>query len=108
MKARATAIAVSVAALAAASAVPAAEYEIQLKGCATSDATVLDRVGDTVIGTNDTRGTIEANFTEPINGRAIHRCCAAPTSAPVAYEPERSGRPVWSGSRPRRDRRRFG
>jgi len=179
MKARATAIAVSVVALVAASAVHAAEYEIQLKGRATSDATVLDKVGDTVIGTNDTRGTIEDTFTEPINGRAIYHCrvvwtaskarvdlvnlCtsanssgdkvltttgvlpksfqrnyvagtgklagirggagqptqgmafatrgrrpAAPTSAPVAYEPERSGCPVSSGGPPRQDRRRFG
>lgn len=78
MKARATATAVSVAALAAASAVHAAEYAIQPEGCSTSDATVPEKVGDTLIGTS-----------------------AAPTSAPVAYEPERSGRPVWSGSRPR-------
>ena len=85
MKASATAIAVSVVALAAASVVHAAEYEIQLKAYATSDATVLDKVGDTVIGTND-----------------------APTSAPVAYEPERSGCPVSSDSPPRRGRRRFG
>jgi len=150
MKARATAIAVSVVALADAAAVHAAEYEIQLKGCATNDAAVLDKVSDTVIGTNDTRGTVEATFTEPINGRATRhcrvvwtaskegaelvnpgtgklagiqgsagqpqgtavaarrRCPAVPTSVPVAYEPERSGRPVSSGSPPRRDRRRFG
>jgi len=86
MNVRATAIAVSVAALAVASAVQAAEYEIQLKGCSTSDAAVLDKAGDAVIGTNDTRGTIEATSKGPINGRAIHHCSTVWTASKAGVE----------------------
>ena len=86
MKARATAIAVSVAALAVASAVRAAEYDIQFKGCLTSDATILDKAGGTAIGMNDTRGTIDVTSTGPINGRTLHHCRVLWTASKAGIE----------------------
>ena len=87
MQARKHAIGASIAILAASiSAAWGADYAVEVKGCLTSEPAVIDKAGDVVIGTNDTRGVTDVSSTGPLNGKVTHECRVLWTATKAGVE----------------------
>jgi len=87
MKAGKHAIGASIAILAASiSAAWGSEYAVETKGCLTSEPMVIDKAGDVVIGTNDTRGVTDVSSTGPLNGKSTHECRVLWTATKAGVE----------------------
>lgn len=62
------------------------EVTVDLKGCFTSEATVIDRAGDVVIGMNVTRGVTDRASPGPFPERTTHDCRVVWTSSKAGVE----------------------
>lgn len=62
------------------------EVTVDLKGCFTSEATILDRAGDVVFGMNVTRGVTDRVSSGSFPERTTHDCRVVWTASKAAYE----------------------
>ena len=64
----------------------AQETPIELKGCLTSETTVIDRAGDVVIGMNVTRGVTDRVGSGTFPEKTMHDCRVVFTASPAGIE----------------------
>jgi len=64
----------------------AQEMHVELKGCLTSETTILDRAGDTVIGMNVTRGVTDRVGAGSFPEKTMHDCRAVFNASPAGVE----------------------
>lgn len=64
----------------------AQETPIELKGCLTSETTVIDRAGDVVIGMNVTRGVTDRVGSGSFPDKTTHDCRVVFTASPTGVE----------------------
>jgi hypothetical protein len=64
----------------------AQEIPVELKGCLTTETTIIDRAGDVVIGMNVTRGVTDRVGPGPFPDKTSHDCRVVFTAAPAGVE----------------------
>jgi hypothetical protein len=81
-----TQLAVIGAALGFAASAWAQETSVELKGCYTSETTIIDRAGDVVIGMNVTRGVTDRVSPGPFPEKTTHDCRVVFTASKAGVE----------------------
>jgi hypothetical protein len=64
----------------------AQETTVELKGCFTSEATIIDRAGDVAIGMNVTRGVTDRASPGPFPEKTTHDCRVVFTASKAGVE----------------------
>src|SRR5438094_10001865 len=64
----------------------AQDIPVELKGCLTTETTIIDRAGDLVIGMNVTRGVTDRVGSGPFPDKTSHDCRAVFTASPAGVE----------------------
>ena len=62
------------------------QIPVELKGCLTTETTVIDRAGDVVIGMNVTRGVTDRVGAGPFPDKTTHDCRVVFTASPAGVE----------------------